>query len=146
MRTLLLVDLGLGVQVEANNDHVANNVEHTASIQDIGVLEGDLLGHLHHPKDDDDVGTVAWKSCQFDVHATGKIETSCRISGADLHLGTEAGHCDGVYCDGVVVEGQLSRIRDKWQRDAVDVALYYTVEIATGNQMENDRSRWQILL
>lgn len=61
MRTLLLVDLGLGVEVEANNDQVADDVEHTAGVQDIGVLEGDLLGHLHHPEDDDDVGTVAWK-------------------------------------------------------------------------------------
>lgn len=59
MRTFLLVDLGLRVEIQASNDQVADDIQDPTSIQYTRVIKGNLLGHLHHPKDDDDVSTIA---------------------------------------------------------------------------------------
>ena len=57
--TLLLVDLNLDVDVDGGNDQIASDVKRTNAVEDIRVFEGDALRYLHHPKDDDDVDTVA---------------------------------------------------------------------------------------
>lgn len=56
--TLLRVDLGPDVQVDAHDDQVAEQVQTAAGVEHIGVFEGDPLGHLHHTQDDDDVGSA----------------------------------------------------------------------------------------
>lgn len=68
--TLLLVDLDLGVEVDASNDHVANDVDRANDVKDVRVFEGDSLRHLHHSKNDDDVGSVATLSvgCERGAH------------------------------------------------------------------------------
>jgi len=68
-RTLLLVDLGLRVQVQAQDENVGQDVESTDCHQDIGVFKGNLLGQLHHHQDDGQVGTVKYvrEICVFRV-------------------------------------------------------------------------------
>ena len=44
--------------MDAEDDDVAERVKSAAEVENIGVLEGDLLGDLHHTKDDDQVGAV----------------------------------------------------------------------------------------
>lgn len=56
--TLLRINLGPDVQVDAHDDQVAEQVETTAGVEHIGIFEGDPLGHLHHTQDDDDVGSA----------------------------------------------------------------------------------------
>lgn len=63
---LLLVDLDLGVEVDASNDHVANDVDRANDVKDVRVFEGDSLRHLHHSKNDDDVGYLRAESGHFD--------------------------------------------------------------------------------
>lgn len=55
--TLLGINLGPDVEVDAHDDQVAKQVETTAGVEHIGIFEGDPLGHLHHTQDDDDVGS-----------------------------------------------------------------------------------------
>ena len=57
-RTLLLVDREVDVGIECNNDHVRENVASTNKQQRLRVVKGDPLGHLHHPKDDNQVGSA----------------------------------------------------------------------------------------
>lgn len=57
--TLLPVDLDLDVVVDAQDDQVADHVERAHGVEDIGVVEGDLLGHLDHAQDDHNVGARA---------------------------------------------------------------------------------------
>jgi hypothetical protein len=56
--TLLLVDLDLSVQVDGGDDQVAGNVQSANNVQGVGIFERNSLGHLHHSKNDDNVGTV----------------------------------------------------------------------------------------
>lgn len=58
LRTLLLVDLELDVEVDAGDEHVADDVESAHGVKDGRVLEGDLLADLHHHKDDHEVGAA----------------------------------------------------------------------------------------
>lgn len=55
-RTLLLVDLELDVKIESSDDDVAANVDGADEVEHVLVFEGDLLGDLHHTKDDHEVG------------------------------------------------------------------------------------------
>jgi len=57
-RTLLLVDLQLDVEVDAGDEHVADDVESAHGVKDGRVVEGDLLADLHHHKDDHEVGAA----------------------------------------------------------------------------------------
>ena len=57
-RTLLLVDLQLDVEVDAGDEHVADDVESAHSVKDGRVVEGNLLADLHHHKDDHEVGAA----------------------------------------------------------------------------------------
>lgn len=58
MRTPLLVDLHLGVEVDAGDKQVADNVESAHTHEDVGVFKGDLLADLHHNKNDHEVGAA----------------------------------------------------------------------------------------
>ena len=69
VHTLLLVDLQLDVDIEGGNDQVASDIEGTDAIENIGVVEGNALRHLHHPEDDDDVDTVACMLAKSPVHS-----------------------------------------------------------------------------
>ena len=57
-RTILLVDLGLDVEVDAGNDDVGYDVEGAHAVEHIRVIEWDLFRDLHKPQDDDQVGTI----------------------------------------------------------------------------------------
>ncbi|KAL3702766.1 hypothetical protein TMatcc_000078 [Talaromyces marneffei ATCC 18224] len=57
--TLLLADLGLDIEVDAQNEHVGHDVESSDAEEHIGVFERNPLGDLHHPEDDDEVGTIS---------------------------------------------------------------------------------------
>jgi len=56
--TLLLVDLGLDVEVQAQDRDVGHNVESAHELQAPVLLKGDLLRGLHHEEDDDQVGAM----------------------------------------------------------------------------------------
>jgi hypothetical protein len=90
-RTLLLVDLQLGVEVESSNDDVAGEIDGADNVEHEGIIEGNALRHLHHTQDDDQVGAIANVSILFfappDICAT-----SCRVE-KDLHLRRES-HLD----------------------------------------------------
>lgn len=58
MRTPLLVDLHLDVEVDAGDEQVADDVEGAHAVKDGRVVEGDLLADLHHHKDDHEVGAA----------------------------------------------------------------------------------------
>jgi hypothetical protein len=54
--TLLLVDLELDVEVDTGDDEVAGDVNGANNVEHVLIFEGDLLGDLHHTKDDHEVG------------------------------------------------------------------------------------------
>lgn len=56
--TLFLIDLVIHVGVDGGNNHVRDNIAQTNVHQDLRVLKRDSLGDLHHPKDDDQVGSA----------------------------------------------------------------------------------------
>ena len=58
--TSFLVDLHLHVEVDSENDDVADHVERAHTVQDVRVFEGDFLARLHHHEDDDEVGAISW--------------------------------------------------------------------------------------
>lgn len=58
MRTLLLVDSDLDVEVQGSNDEVAAEVDGADEVEGEGVIEGDALGDLGHAKDDGEVDAV----------------------------------------------------------------------------------------
>ena len=51
--TLLCVDLHLHVKVYARDYDVRDDVENANAKKDLRVIEGYLLGYLHHAKDND---------------------------------------------------------------------------------------------
>ena len=57
-RTLFAVNLGLCPQVDPHNEDVGQDIQSTDAHQNIGVIEGNLLGQLHHHQDDGQVGTA----------------------------------------------------------------------------------------
>lgn len=62
--TLFGVDSRLYVEIYPHDDEVRDDVETANAHQDLGVFEGDLFRDLHHPEDDDQIGSVAW-TCQL---------------------------------------------------------------------------------
>lgn len=64
-RTLLLVDLHLNVIVDTHDDQVAEDVQPADSVENIGIFERHLLGHLHHTQDDHYVGSRGNMSSQY---------------------------------------------------------------------------------
>jgi hypothetical protein len=61
-RTLLLVDLQLGVEVESSNDDVAGKVDGADDVEHKRIVKGNALGDLHHTQDDDQVGDLRRES------------------------------------------------------------------------------------
>jgi hypothetical protein len=57
-RTLLAVDLGLRVEIQTQDDHVGCDVQAAHKEEHIRVVEGNLLGQLHHHHDDGQIGSV----------------------------------------------------------------------------------------
>lgn len=45
--TILLVDLGLYIEIDASDYHVGKDVESAHAVEDSRVVEGNLLGDLH---------------------------------------------------------------------------------------------------
>ena len=62
MHTFLLVYQEVNVCIDGDDDHIGQDVDCANDVQDIGVLERDFLGDLHHPEDDDQVGTAVLES------------------------------------------------------------------------------------
>lgn len=62
--------------MDAEDDDVAERVKSAAEVENIGVLEGNLLGDLHHTKDDDQVGAVHMLASGFPSPARGVEETA----------------------------------------------------------------------
>lgn len=60
-RTLLLVDLELGEEIETGNEDVAGKVDGADNVEYERIIEGDALRDLHHTQDDDQVGAIAKK-------------------------------------------------------------------------------------
>jgi hypothetical protein len=58
-RTLLLVDLQLGVEVQSSNNDVAGKVNSANNVEHKRIIERNALRHLHHTQDDDQVGAIA---------------------------------------------------------------------------------------
>ena len=56
IRTFLLIDLHAHVDVNAEDDQVAEDVERSHAVEDVRVIERHLLARLHHHQDDDQVG------------------------------------------------------------------------------------------
>lgn len=56
--TLFRVNLLLHVEVDGRNDQVRNNVQRADAHEDLGIVEGYLLGYLHHTEDDHQIGAV----------------------------------------------------------------------------------------
>lgn len=54
----LLVYKHLYVQVDSCNDQVRDDVRHAYTHEDVRVIERNLLRHLHHHKDEHQVGAV----------------------------------------------------------------------------------------
>jgi hypothetical protein len=49
MRTILLVDLLLHVEIDAGNDYVGDDVERAHAVKNVRIIERHLLGDLHKP-------------------------------------------------------------------------------------------------
>jgi len=56
--TLLLIDQEVHVGIDGDDNHVREDVAGSNHIHDIWILHGDLLGNLHHHKDDHQVGAA----------------------------------------------------------------------------------------
>lgn len=81
--TFLPIDLLLDEQIHSDNDQIRDDIHHSDGHKDLGVLEWDLLGYLHHPKDDHQVGATFEARSVFVISATG--------NNADLHLWVDHG-------------------------------------------------------
>ena len=68
IHTLLRVDLRLREQVQTDDDDVRKDVHGANSHQHIRVVEGHLLGQLHHHEDDAQVGTATESVPKTDIY------------------------------------------------------------------------------
>jgi len=57
-RTFLGIYLHSYVEVDCRDDEIAHDVECAHTHEHSRVVEGDLLARLHHPQDDDQIGTA----------------------------------------------------------------------------------------
>ena len=69
----------MDVEVDAGDDEVREDVESADTHQDVLILERDLLRHLHHPKDDDQVRAAH-------VLVAARLQGDC----GSLHLRTDS--------------------------------------------------------
>lgn len=58
LRTLLRVDFLLDEEVDCCDDQVGDDVEASHTQEDLRVVKGNLLGDLHHAKNNHQIGTV----------------------------------------------------------------------------------------
>jgi len=79
MDTFLLVDQEVHVSVDGDNDNIGENVSAANKHQGIGVFHWDPLGDLHHPKDDDQVGSVQVSSVVCFVRMGGVCSHICGL-------------------------------------------------------------------
>lgn len=56
--TLLRVDLLLDEEVDCSNDQVGDDVEASHTQEDLRVVKWNLLGHLHHAKNNHQIGAA----------------------------------------------------------------------------------------
>jgi hypothetical protein len=80
--TPLLVDLHLGVEVDAGDEQVADNVQRAHAHEDVRVVEGDLLADLHHDKNDHEVGAA------LPVSVTMLLHIELRLGGGHTFEGS----------------------------------------------------------
>lgn len=85
--TLFGVDPRLHVEVYPHDDEVRGDVQTADAHQDLGVFEGDLFRDLHHPEDDDQVGSGAW-TCQLPFRSCLRFVegASFKMERSHLHL------------------------------------------------------------
>lgn len=97
-RTFLLINLRLDVEVDADNEDIAEHVERAHTVEDHGIVEGDLLARLHHHQDDNQVGAggrisvrppAASDSSDNDAYICGFILDGLRDVGAVLGEGLD---------------------------------------------------------
>jgi len=79
--TFLLIDQEVHVGVDGDDDYVGEDVSTTNEVEGIWVLHRNSLGDLHHPKDDDQVGSrvlsvpSAGRQSRFFIH----LRTDCHL-------------------------------------------------------------------
>lgn len=102
LRTLLLVDNALNIQVDDTNEDIATNVDGANNVEHLRVVERNALRHLHHTQDDDQVGAanskvsraaslVGWRLVQGTLNCCAHALSRLVVN---LHLGVEACHYD----------------------------------------------------
>ncbi len=69
--TSLLINLHLGIQVDGDDEQIADDVEGAHAVEHVRVFEGDLLADLHHPEDDDQVRSVRGVAISIRSRALG---------------------------------------------------------------------------
>lgn len=57
-QTVLLLDNYPAVHIQPEDDQIGENVHPPDAVEPQRVFEGDLLRHLHHPQDHDEVGSA----------------------------------------------------------------------------------------
>lgn len=90
--TFLLVDFLLQVEIHADDEEVRNDVKCAHAHEDLGVVEGDLFGDLHHAEDDHQVSAGIGRGCQQFQSSGGYGYEDWRSGGCDVHLRIEAHH------------------------------------------------------
>lgn len=76
IHTLLLVDQEMGVGVDADDDQVGDNVASSDHVHHVGIIHWDLFRDLHHPKDDDQVGSASSRSIRSSARL-GRVAYIC---------------------------------------------------------------------
>lgn len=111
--TLLLVDLRSNVQVQQGNEDIAAQVDGANGVEDVGVVKGNALRHLHHAQHDDEVGAIEGRMLayivsryRFDAHfpCTGAHEAMGLVifpdGGGVEHISTCRGNKDSLLTSG----------------------------------------------
>lgn len=81
--TFLLIDQEVHVGVDGDDDYVGEDVSTSNEVKGIRVLHRNSLGDLHHPKDDDQVGSgvlsvpSAGRRGRFSIH----LRADCHFDG-----------------------------------------------------------------
>ena len=63
--TFLLVNDIVCICVDCDNDGIGEEVAGADQVHGIWILHGDLLADLHHPEDDDQVGSTSSQCCSY---------------------------------------------------------------------------------
>ncbi len=92
--TFLLVDFLLDVEVHADDEEVRDDVERADAHENLGVVEGDLFGDLHHAEDDHQVGAGRRKIWLAMLSIGGKAAMigEKKSGGLNVHLRIKTHH------------------------------------------------------